>query len=324
MAAGKHEAKCKPVIQNILWRISDHGRFALILGLVGGLALPGLASAMQPWLPHMVAGLLTITALRIGHRAVLGALSDLRWSLASVAILQLALPLFLLLMCTALGLAQTPMALAMVLATAAPALAGSANIALMLKQDAGRMMQLFVLGTALFPLTVLPLLIVIPQMGDPQIIVVTTVKLLAVIVLATGLGFGLRAVLLPKPSDGQIKALDGLSVFAFSAIVVGLMAALNPALRSDPGTVMLWVLLAFAISYGAQIITHLTLRRTRLASAAGPLAIGAGNRNIALFLVALPETVVAQVLVFIGCWQLPMYLTPILMRWLYKTEQGHD
>ena len=110
------------------------------------------------------------------------------------------------------------------------------------------------------------------------------------------------------------------SVFAFSAIVVGLMAALNPALRRDPGAVMLWVLLAFAISYGAQVATHLILRRTRLAAFAGPLAIGAGNRNIALFLVALPEPVVAQILVFIGCWQVPMYLTPILMRWLYRAE----
>ena len=308
------------MVQRLLWWISDNGRFALIAGLAGGLALPGVASVMQPWLPQMVAGLLTITALRIGHHAVLSALSDLSWSLASVFVLQLCLPLVLLAGCWLTGLAETPMALAMVLATSAPALAGSANIALMLRQDAGRMMQLFVLGTALFPLTVLPLFILIPQMGDPWTIARTTAKLLAVVVLATGLGFGLRSLLFRTPSTGQVKALDGLSVFVFSAIVVGLMAALTPALQADPGQVVLWTLLAFAISYGAQVCTLLILRRTALRGVAGPLAIGAGNRNIALFLVALPEPIVAPLMVFIGCWQVPMYLTPILLNRLYVRE----
>jgi hypothetical protein len=187
----------------------------------------------------------------------------------------------------------------------------------MLRQDAGRMMQILVLGIALFPLTVLPLFILMPQLGDPKTVLVTAFKLLAVILGAAALGFGLRALIFPSPSDGQIKALDGLSVFAFAAIVIGLMAALNPALKSDPTSVLLWGLLAFAISYGAQMLTMGVLRKSRLQSVAGPLAIGAGNRNIALFLVALPEPLIAPLMVFIGCWQLPMYLTPLLMRWLY-------
>lgn len=181
-------------------------------------------------------------------------------------------------------------------------------------------MQILVLGTALFPLTVLPLLIAMPQLGAPATIIMTALKLLAVIFICAGIGFGLRHIMFPTPTAGQIKALDGLSVLAFSAIVVGLMAALNPALRQDPGSVALWGVLAFAISYGAQIITHLILRRTGLSALAGPLALGAGNRNIALFLVALPEQLLAPLMVFIGCWQLPMYLTPILLRRLYTQD----
>jgi arsenite transporter len=320
MAARKPQAKCTLVIQRLLWRISDNGRMALIAGLMAGLALPGLAAAMQPWLPQMVAGLLTITALRIGHQAVTGVLDDLRWGIASVLVLQLGLPLTLLTACSLAGVAETPAALAMVLATSAPAISGAANLALMLRQDAGRMMQIFVLGTALFPLTVLPLFVLMPQLGDPQVIAMTALRLLGVILLATALGFALRAVLFPAPTEGQIKALDGLSVFAFSAIVVGLMAALNPALKGDPLSVLLWAALAFAISYCAQALAHRILSGSPLAPLAGPLAIGAGNRNIALFLVALPEHLIAPLLVFIGCWQLPMYLTPVLMRWLYRPE----
>lgn len=309
------------MIQRLLWRISDNGRLALIAGLGAGLTLPGAAAAMQPWLPEMVAALLTITALRIGHHAVLGALSDLSWGISSVIVLQLALPLALLLICWLVGMSGTPAALAMVLATAAPAISGAPNLALMLRQDAGRMMQIFVLGTALFPLTVLPLFVLMPQLGDPKTILLTTLKLLVVIVASTGLGFLLRHVFFSHPSKAQIKALDGLSVFAFSAIVVGLMAALNPALRADPTKVALWAMLAFTISYGAQSATMILLRQTRLSALAGPLAIGAGNRNIALFLVALPESILAPLMVFIGCWQLPMYLTPLLLRRLYTPSQ---
>ncbi|ABG29969.1 hypothetical protein CEP88_11545 [Roseobacter denitrificans] len=308
------------MLKVLLWRISENGRLALIVGLVAGLTLPGLAAALQPWLPQMVAVLLAITALRIGHRAASGALADLRWGIGSVVVLQLLLPFCLFALCWSLGLAGTPIALAAVLATAAPAISGAPNLALMLGQNGGRMMQILVLGTALFPITVLPLLWMTPQLGDPHQVLRAALSLLGVIIAATSLGFGLRAIVFPNPTEAQVKALDGLSVLAFSAIVVGLMAALNPALRNNAPEVAMWALLAFAISYGAQIVVYLFLRRSRLGPVAGPLAIGAGNRNIALFLVALPEQVMAPLMVFIGCWQLPMYMTPILLRWLYKPE----
>ena len=307
-------------MRRLLWLISDNARLCLVLGLAAGLGFPTLAAAMQPWLPQMVAGLLVITALRIGHRAALGAVSDLRWGLASVAVLQLALPTALFALCWLFGLAQSPMAMALVLATAAPAITGSPNLALLLGQDAGRMMQILVLGTAMFPVTVLPVLALVPQLGPASEIVSAAALLLLVIAGATTLGFSLRAMLFRHPTPQQIKSLDGLSVLAFSAIVIGLMAALNPALRMTPESVAAWALLAFAISYLAQISTYLLLRKIALQPVAGPLAIGAGNRNIALFLVALPEQVLAPLMVFIGCWQLPMYLTPMLLRWLYQPE----
>lgn len=311
-------------MHRLLWLASTHARLCLILGLLGGLLLPDLAAAMVPWLPLMVAGLLTTSALRIGHRAATGAMSDLRWGLGSVVVLQTLLPLVLFGILTALGLMNTPGALATVLVCAAPAITGSVNLSLLMKLNAGRMMQILVLGTAAFPLTVLPVLWVLPQLGDPTTVIFAALKLLAVILCAAGLGFALRAWFFPQPTEGQIKALDGLSVLAFSIIVVGLMAALNPALRNDPWAVLNWALLAFAVSYGLQILTLLTLRRTLLKPVAGVLAIGAGNRNIAIFLVALPPEVMAPLMIFIGCWQLPMYLTPLLLPRIYTRSLTHE
>ncbi|KZY51654.1 hypothetical protein HKX23_04640 [Sulfitobacter sp. KE29] len=302
---------------------SRHARACLIVGLLAGLALPGLAAALAGWLPQMVAALLTITALRIGHRAALGAVRDLIWGLASVLALQTLLPL-LLGGFVLVGLGQTPAALAVTLAAAAPALTGSVNLALLMRLDAGRMMQLMVLGTAAFPLTVLPVLAALPQLGPASEIALAALRLLAVILGATGLGFALRHVFLPQPTPRQTEALDGASVLAFSVIVVGLMAALNPALRSDPWAVACWTLLAFALSYLLQAGTLLLTRRGPLRAVAGPLAIGAGNRNIALFLVALPAEVIAPLMIFIGCWQLPMYLTPVLLPRLYERMLRND
>jgi hypothetical protein len=308
------------VNRRVLWCISDNARLALIAGLVAGVALPGLAARLQPWLPQMIAALLTVTALRIGHRAAMGALSDVHRGLGAVFVLQLVLPVTLLGLFTVANMAQTPVAIAVVLATAAPAISGAPKQAHHLGQNAGHMMQILVLGTAMFPLTVLPLLALMPQLGEPQLILSAALRLLGVILAAAGLGFGLRAVLLPAPDPDQIRTLDGLSVLAFSSIVIGLMAALNPALRHDPVDVLHWAALAFAVSYGAQILVHTGLRHSRLSAQAGPLAIGAGNRNIALFLVALPQDILAPLMVFVGCWQLPMYLTPILLRRLYQTD----
>ncbi|APE42094.1 hypothetical protein BOO69_00720 [Sulfitobacter alexandrii] len=309
---------------SILAGASSHARLCLIAGLAAGLLLPGVAAVLVPWLPQMVAGLLTITALRIGHRAALGAVGDLRWGLASVAILQMALPLSAMGLLTFFGLQDTPAALAIVLTSAAPAITGSVNLALILGLDGGRMMQILVLGTAAFPLTVLPVLAVLPQAGEPRLVVGAALRLLLVIVLATGAGFALRARFFPRPTPRQTQALDGASVLAFSFIVVGLMAALNPALRSDPAGVLHWALLAFAISYLLQLVTLLGLRRTGLRQLAGPLALGAGNRNIAIFLVALPPEVLVPLMVFIGCWQLPMYLTPMLLPQLYRWALRDD
>jgi len=305
-------------MQRFLWLASTHARACLILGLLAGLAMPGFAAMMVPWLPQMVAILLAVTALRIGHRAAVGAVGDLWWGLSAVALLQTGVPLALLGALTLAGWQDTPATLAIVLACAAPAITGSVNLALMLRLDAGRMMQILVLGTAVFPLTVLPVLAFLPQAGSPAVIILAALKLLVVIVLATGISFALRSRFFPHPSEGQIKALDGLSVLAFSFIVVGLMAALNPALRSDPMAVVKWAVLAFAISYLLQLFTLLVLRRSPLRGVAGPLAIGAGNRNIAIFLVALPAEVLGPLMIFIGCWQLPMYLTPMLLPRLYK------
>ncbi|MEM9699385.1 MAG: hypothetical protein AAF943_11400 [Pseudomonadota bacterium] len=311
-------------MQRLLWLASSQARACLILGLVGGLAFPRFAAVLVPWLPHMVAVLLTVTALRIGPQAAKGALVDVPRGLAAVIGLQAGLPLVFYALLSLAGVAQTQAGMAIVLVTAAPAISGSINLALLMGLDAGRMMQVLVLGTAAFPLTLMPVLAALPQLGAVDEILAASLRLLAVICGATALGFALRAWCFPKATEGQVKALDGLSVLAFSFIVVGLMAALTPALMRAPSEVLAWTLLAFSLGFGLQFLVLLMLRRNGTRHATGPLALAAGNRNIAIFLVALPAEVLAPLMIFIGCWQLPMYLTPILLPRLYRWALPRD
>ncbi len=90
------------------------------------------------------------------------------------------------------------------------------------------------------------------------------------------------------------------------------MSAVGPVARSDPVELLVWLSAAFAANLGLVLATFLIATRTGLADPI-PTAIYAGNRNVALFLIVLPEAVSAPLMLFIGCYQIPMYLTPYLV-----------
>ena len=127
--------------------------------------------------------------------------------------------------------------------------------------------------------------------------------------------FALRRWAWPAPSAEALRALDGLSAILLGVVVIGLMAALGPALRQTPWLVLGWTAVVFAANFGLQGAAFMLLRNK---PGAVPRSIIAGNRNVALYLIALPPELSAPLLIFIGCYQLPMFLTPILMAPLYR------
>lgn len=286
-----------------------HARWCLILGLLAGLTLPGLAATLKPWLPALVALLLFLSALRIGPKAALGNLTDIRRTALILTAYQIALPLIVLTIFLALGLAMATMALAIILLCAGPAVTGSPNFTALMGHDPAPPMRLLILGTAIFPLTVLPIFWLTPGLGDPSIVIGATVRLIVVILLAAAAGFTVR--LLWAPDATQIRAIDGASAITLGVVVVGLMFALAPALKSDPLLVAKWMALALMVNFGLQFSAY------RLLKEPGE-AIVAGNRNIALYLVALPASITDPLLIFIGCYQIPMYLTPMIMARIYR------
>lgn len=294
-----------------------HGKEWLVAGLLAGLFLPQLAAALRPWLPEMVAFLLFLTAYRIGPKAAFGAAAEARRAFIFALAFQLVMPLAALAILLAIGTADAAFGLVLVLMLAAPSVTGSPNFAIMLGHDPTPALRLLIVGTLMFPLTVLPILWLSPALGNQAEVAMAAFRLIAVIAGAVTAAFALRTLGPPVLTNDRRDALDGLSAITLAVIVIGLMAALGPALKDDPLNALAWVVFAFALNFGLQIASYFTLNAIGDYNRAAPVSIVAGNRNIALFLVALPASVTDPLLIFIGCYQLPMYLTPILLRFLY-------
>lgn len=295
----------------------QQGRLLLVLGLVAGALLPHLALAMKPWLQELVAFLLFLAALRIGPGRAAGSLRSALPTIGLALVYQLVLPLAAIGVAAAFGVADRPAVLAIVLMLSASSISGSANLAILSGADPLPAFRLLIVGTALLPLTVVPVFWAMPALGQGAEVLLAAGRLLAVIGFAAAAAFLLPRTVARELGDLGAKALDGASAITMAIVVIGLMSAVGPALRSMPWVFLGWLALAFTANFGMQIAAALLLRLGRSGPSLPAQAIVAGNRNIALFLVALPSTMTDQILIFIGCYQIPMYTTPLLLAGFY-------
>ncbi|MEM6323484.1 MAG: hypothetical protein AAF748_07370 [Pseudomonadota bacterium] len=291
-----------------------HGRWALVLGILAGLLLTELTHTLRPYVPHMIGTLLFLAALRIGPRATLAGLAKPAEVLGVTALLQFAAPALAIIVLALFGLAATPAGLAMVLVLAAPPVTGSPNFTILIGQDPRAAMRLLMVSTAVFPLAAMLIFAATPALTGFAVVLISALKLLAVIAGSVGAAFAIRSLPAAQTlSQDQERALDGLAAILLAILVIGLMSAVGPALRERPGQLAMWLAFACALNFGAQIIAARVLRGRIPDSDVPAVSIAAGNRNVALYLVALPADLADTLLLFIGCYQVPMYLTPLLM-----------
>ena len=290
-----------------------NGPAVLLAGLVAGVAAPGLGAVIRPWIPQIVVLLLFLAALRTDPRAFVGGRWDLGRAAAAVLALQLALPLAVLGAGAGLGVSDRPWLLALALMSAAAPIVGSPNMALMLGLSPVPGGRLLLLGTALLPLTVLPLFAALPALGGAEAVAGAALRLLAVILGASVAAAAVRRLAPRLTATGRGELIDGASALTLAVFVIGLMTAVADAALTRPAAAAGWLALAFAANFGLQAAAWgagAALPRDARAA----LAIAAGNRNIALFLAVLPPAALDSLLVFVGCYQIPMFLTPIVLR----------
>ncbi|PVA09670.1 hypothetical protein DC366_12725 [Pelagivirga sediminicola] len=296
-----------------------HGRWLLIAGLVIGIALPGLARAMAGAIVPLIALLLFFAALRIGPRAAIPRRAALPRALGLTLILQLVAPLVAAGLLTWAGLLHTAGGLGTVLVLAGAPITGAPGLALMSGADPAAALRQLVLGTALLPLTAVPVFALLPIFPDMGAVALGAARLLVVIALAGGSAFALHAAMPQLRRQAAVTAIDGALALSMALVVIGLMAAVGPAILALDMALPTLVALAFALNLGPAIAVWHSSRLALPAPEASALAIAAGNRNLAIFLAALPPEMVTQLLLFVGCYQVPMYLTPLILPRLLAT-----
>lgn len=298
--------------------VAQYGRFVLILGLVAGVTMPDLAVSMRPWLRELVMLLLAFTAFRVGFKAVLETLADIKETLLVVLIYQVLFPVGAALFLTAIGLSDTPVAMVITLLLAAPSITGSPSFAIMLGHRPEPNFKILVIGTLIFPVTIIPVLFFLPAAGSIREVFGLSIELAATLGIAIAVGFLAREIIISNVTPKEKITLDGISTVLLAVIVVGLMSAVVPTFNETPSNVIFWLVLAFSVNYGLQFFTYIAFRAFSVSANNSSVSIIAGNRNVAIFLVASAVSNSDEFLIFLGCYQLPMYLTPTLMRWLYK------
>ncbi|HFC04066.1 MAG TPA: hypothetical protein ENJ55_00050 [Rhizobiales bacterium] len=296
---------------------AKHGRLILVASLVTGLLSKDLARLIEPHIGILIALLLFTACLRVGPQQAMGAFAYIGKSLIFTIILQVALPLLVALLAKVLGIHNT-LVFALVLFTAAPALSGSPHLVALMGFDPAPALRQLVISTALLPLTVLPVFLFLPELGSAAVIVSSVVRLLMVIAMAAIAAFTIRMTILKTLDTGQVELIDGASTIFMAIIVVGLMAAIGKEFATNPYNVLTTLAAAIVANFGLQIVTTIAVSKTGGSPWTVPIGVIAGNRNVALFLTALPIDAIQPLLLFIACYQIPMYLTPLVMQRFYR------
>jgi len=288
----------------------------LAVGIFGGVVSPGLASACSGFITPIVLAMMTLVLLRVD---IPGTLAHLRRPLrvaAIVAFQLVACPILVWAIASPLGLDGGITAGVVIFATGCAA-TSSAAFARMVGLDPELSLVTSLATTALVPLTAPPMALLLLGF-DLSISADAFMGRLALVVgLPTLISLVLRRLIGPAWLDRWADAVDGLLVWLVVFYGFAVMDGLGARMAADPGWVVRAVLAAFIVDYGLNLVTTGTFAvfGAHIAASAGLMS---GNRNMALYLAVLPTTVDPRIPLFFGLCQFPLFLSPFLLKPLYR------
>lgn len=312
-------------MQQALAAVGKRGKWVLPLGLLAALLLPQFARLMQDAIGPLLVVLLVISFLQLNEstpfstaigtqlRGLLSA--DTKRTLLLLLAIQLVLPIVVLL---AMRLLSVPVAwqVPVTLVGAASFITGGPSIVMMLGGNGGAAIRLLIISTLALPITAFPVLALLPLHSSHIMLVRTAFVLTLVVLGAYVVASLLRKFVLNEYNEQQREVLDGLAACLLAFIVLGLMAAIHTA-WDKPGLLLQTLFWACLVNFLYQV---LGLVLNHLFSMNLPIVLGVmtGNRAVAIFLTALPASTYQPFLLFIACYQIPMYLTPLLGNYVYR------
>lgn len=310
-----------PLRSSLVW-LGRRAGLVIAIGVFAGLLIPPLATLLRPLLLVGIVLPFLVALIRIDWHCLSAHLRAPGLVLLALAWLLIAQPLLAFLVIRPLGL---PGALetGVVLSATAPPLMASAALALILGLDAALAVLLTVAATALMPLTLPPLALLLPGI-EMEIGTGVLMRRLATVVTVAFVAACLLRRLLPRSfATRHAEALDGLAVIGLLLFALAIMDGATAMLLRDPVFGLGCLAAVYAANIGFQILGAATFS-WRGASVALTLGLCSGNVNLGLLVAALADHASDALAVYVAMALFPIYTLPALLRPLYTRCCGRS
>ena len=174
-------------------------------------------------------------------------------------------------------------------------------------------------GAVLMPV---PLYLFLNVLSGVEVQLEFTVYLIRIaifILLPIVIAFVIRRLLTAEQDAWLKDQMPGTVLILLVFFGLAVMDGVGDLLRSNPRLLLTYVLLAFGLSLGVQLITRYALFFLGRCDAM-TAALLCAYRNLGLVAAIAGASLGEQFFIFLGVWQLPMYLLPWLLRDKYQTH----
>jgi len=299
-------------LRALLGILGRQAHWALPTGVFVGIVLPDVAALLRPIVTAAVIGTLTIALLRLdwnhlglaARRPLVPSLLTL-WQLVASPLLAWGASLLL-------GL-PPDLRLLLVLQAAAPPIGSSAVFAMILGLNGVLAVIGTVTTTLLLPLTLTPLVaLVLPAAGVAVDLDAFFVRVTLLVVAPFAIAWLVRRLLGADRLARNNELLGGANVVLLVLFSSALMDGVTARLISEPGFILILLLLACIATAALHLMGFLLFRRAGV-TAAYTAALLSGNRNVGLMLVITAGTAGESFSLYAGIAQIPMYFAPLLL-----------
>lgn len=303
--------------------LGSQGTGAVALALLLGTAVPDpIGRALKPWLTEAVVLLLAIafvrmdtTALKDYGRRPLPVLAALCWT-------SLAVPCTIGIIGLVFGLADRwpSLFLGLLLQAVASPLMSAPALAALIGLETTLVLATMVTSTLFVPLTA-PLFAHL--FAEPSLLISPFIlaRKLALLLLGTGcVALLLRHTVGLQTIQRYRLQLDGLNILVLFVFAAALMVDVSDQLVTVPRTLFIVAGISLSVFSAILLLTiavFLPMGKNRALT----LGFMTSNRNMALMLAATGETIPEITWMYLAMSQLPIFLTPHLLKYASKSFQ---
>lgn len=281
-------------------------------GCLLALFLPALSAFIRPALPVLVSMVLGLAMARLDLGEIARSAFRPKQLATSIGLTLLLMPVTVLIyagLASLIGLNNDDY-ISLILLAAAPPIASSTGISLLLGYNARLALETTLAATILTPIIGPAVVaIMLPDLAPISSLVLAQ-RLGLMIAGGLALGLAIRTAVGPQRIDRNKAAFDGVAALGMVLFVIPLFDGVGATVLEAPLRA-LWVLaLSFVFNIGINLIVQRATLSRKPKEDAGALGVLWGNRTIAIYLAALPYD--PQFAMFVALYQFPMYLTPLI------------